>query len=164
MPLALLDVDNTAPKTHSTLRLSEKLPDTPALSGISDVSWEAWKIQMLDKLIANHNRFNTDQQQIAYKCNRLQGDALQHVLARRQSLGAISFENAQEILDMPELSYGDRNRTHKARVAYQQLYMQKDESFATFFSEFYRLSIYLDMTEKTMMSDLENKITTKHQA
>ena len=52
--------------------------------------------------------------------------------------------------------------THTTRQAYRKLYQNKD-TFATFWAEFQRLTIELDIDEETLINDLRHKVNSKLQ-
>lgn len=84
------------------VRLSTKLRDPePFRSATEGPTWEEWVSKLQDKLEANADHFPTTQQQIAYVCSLVSGEAATHLQARRKRTAANTnpFIDAQQVID-----------------------------------------------------------------
>jgi hypothetical protein len=118
---------------------------------------------MQSKLEANHDHFPTQALQIGYIQSRVAGIAALHINPRLRPTATNKFKTADEIFEVLEKVFGDPDRRYTARQAYRKLYQNKD-SFATFWAEFQRLTVELDIDEETLIDDLRHKVSSKMQA
>jgi hypothetical protein len=142
---------------------STKLPDPPILTDGKEPSYDDWVAKMQSKLEANHDHFPTQALQIGYIQSRVAGIAALHINPRLRPTATNKFKTADEIFEVLEKVFRDPDRRYIVRQAYRKLYQNKD-SFATFWAEFQRLTVELDIDEETLINDLRHKVSSKMQA
>jgi hypothetical protein len=154
--------EGTPASTVSVKTKSTKLPDPPILTDGKEPTYDDWVAKMQSKLEANEDHFPTDALKIGYVQSRVAGTAALHINPRLRPAATNKFQTAGEIFKVLEKVYGDPDRKYTARQAYRKLYQNKD-SFSTFWAEFQRLTVELDMDEETLIDDLRHKVNGKMQ-
>jgi TolA-binding protein len=144
-------------KTKST-----KLPDPPILTNGKEPAYDDWIAKMQSKLEANADHFPTQALQIGYIQSRVAGTAALHINPRLRPNAANKFKTIEEIFEVLDKVFSDPDRRYTARQAYRKLYQNKD-TFSTFWAEFQRLTVELDIDEETLIDDLRHKVNTKMQ-
>ena len=138
-----------------------RLPDVDVLTdGKEKPSWEEWIHKIHDKLEVNHDHFENERAKIAYVCGRTSGKAAAHLYARRRRESKNPYLTVDEVLADLTRNFDDPDRRKNAVRDYHKL-MQGTRTFHDFFSEFIRLASFLDVTEQTLMDDLECKIAPR---
>jgi len=141
---------------------STKLPDPPILTDGKEPAYDDWLAKMQSKLEANQDHFPTQALQIGYIQSRVAGTAALHINPRLRPSAANKFKSAEEIFEVLDKVFSDPDRKYTARQAYRKLYQNKD-TFATFWAEFQRLTVELDIDEETLIDDLRHKVNSKMQ-
>lgn len=153
----------------STLSLGSKrttrLPDVDVLTdgkGLNkgEPTWEEWIHKIHDKLEVNHDHFPDARSQIAYVCGRTAGKAASHLYPRRRKDSPNPYTTVDQVLQDLTRNFDDPDRRKNAVRGYQNL-VQGSKTFHDFFSEFMRLASYLDVTEQTLLDDLERKVAPR---
>ena len=144
---------------------SPKLPDVDVLTdgkgfGKGEPTWEEWIHKIHDKLEVNHDHFENERAKIAYVCGRTAGRAASHLYARRRKDSVNPYVTVDQVLEDLTRNFDDPDRRKNAVRDYNKL-MQGTKTFHDFFSEFMRLASYLDVTEQTLLDDLERKIAPR---
>ena len=137
-----------------------KLPDVDTLTDGRNPSWEEWIHKIHDKLDVNHDHFENERAKIAYVCGRTAGKAASHLYARRRRDSRNPYTTVDEVLADLTRNFDDPDRRKNAVRDYHKL-MQGTRTFHDFYSEFTRLASYLDVTEQTLLDDLERKIAPR---
>ncbi len=117
---------------------------------------------MNDKLQANVDHFDNENICIAYVVSRLEGDAAEHIFARRQHDASHSYVSTDELFEHLKEIYDELNRNRKCRREYNAL-RQTDKPFNVFYFDFMKLFSYLGYDDRTLMNDLQNKINNRLQ-
>ena len=142
---------------------STKLPDPPILTDGKEPAYDDWIAKMQSKLEANQDHFPTQALQIGYIQSRVAGTAALHINPRLRPTAVNKFKTANEIFEVLDKVFSDPDRRYTARQAYRKLYQNKD-TFATFWAEFQRLTVELEINEETLIDDLRHKVNSKMQA
>jgi len=141
---------------------SVKLPDPPIFTGTGDPTWETWNIKIADKLDANADHYPTEKIRIAYVVSRLGGDADQQTYAKRRVGAPSPYQSLSELLKHLEGIYEDQDLIRKCRREYVAL-KQLNKPFSSFYSEFTRISSFLNYDDTTLMDDIQDKINNRLQ-
>ena len=142
---------------------STKLLDPPILIDGKEPAYDDWLAKMQSKLEANQDHFPTQALQIGYVQSRVAGTAALHVNPRLRPTAVNKFKTVEEVFEVLDKVFSDPDRRYTARQAYRKLYQNKD-TFATFWAEFQRLTVELDIDEETLIDDLRHKVNSKMQA
>jgi len=153
---------NSQVSINTSKNKSTKLPDPPILTDGKEPAYDDWLAKMQSKLEANQDHFPTQALQIGYIQSRVAGTAALHINPRLRPSAANKFKSAEEIFEVLDKVFSDPDRKYTARQAYRKLYQNKD-TFATFWAEFQRLTVELDIDEETLIDDLRHKVNSKMQ-
>ncbi len=94
--------------------------------------------------------------------SRLEGDAAEHIFARRRHDASHSYISINELFEHLKEIYDELNRNRKCRRKYNAL-RQADKSFNVFYFNFMKLFSYLEYDDCTLMNDLQDKINNRLQ-
>jgi len=141
---------------------SVKLPDPPIFIETGDPTWETWNTKIADKLDANADHYPTEKIRIAYVVSRLEDDADQQTYAKRRVDASSLYQSLSELLKHLEGIYEDQDLIRKCRREYVAL-KQLNKPFSSFYSEFTRISSFLNYDDVTLMDDIQNKINNRLQ-
>ena len=130
---------------------------------IDDVNptWQVWSNAILNKLIVNEDHYSTERSKIIYVVNRVEDDAQETVVIRRQPDSFNSYMTVKNVMNDLAESYQDIDRRANARREYNSLTQQSELSFRDFFTKFKRLDEELTINESTLMNDLAKKLNPK---
>jgi Retrotransposon gag protein len=137
-----------------TPRKSTKLPDPPIFEGKGVAVWLS---RMKNKLETNADHYPTEKSRIAYAESRIGGDAAEHI-APRMANTANRFQAVEEIFAYLNQVFGDPDRKQTITRLYSKLY-QGRRPFSEFWIEFQRLSTELNLSQETMVLDLQQKLS-----
>jgi hypothetical protein len=140
--------------TGGTLRKSTKLPDPPIFEGKGVAVWLS---RMKNKLETNADHYLTEKSKIAYAESRIGGNAAEHI-APRMIDTPNRFQTVEEIFAYLHQVFGDPDRKQTITRLYSKLY-QGRRSFSEFWIEFQRLSTELNLSQETMVQDLQQKLS-----
>ena len=142
---------------------SLKLPDPPVFTDGKNLTWEVWETKIRDKLEVNADYYPTALSQIAYVASRVEGDAAEHIHARRRDGATKPYTSINELLEHLAGIYEDQDVKLTAQNAYKNLRMGTTESFMTFYSNFARITSVLPYDEHTLMDDLKDRLVRRLQ-
>jgi len=94
--------------------------------------------------------------------SRLEGDAAEHIFARRRHDASHSYISINELFEHLKEIYDELNKNRKCRREYNAL-RQADKSFNVFYFDFMKLFSYLGYDDRTLMNDLQDKINNRLQ-
>lgn len=155
--------DNTPVSTRSTLqgRRSQKLPDPDLLTNGGKPTWEDWIHKMRAKLAINSDHFDNESAKFGYVLSRLGGQAASHTYARSPySSTSNPYLTVDEVLKNLQQMFEDSDKDGNYRREYKSL-TQGGKKFSDFYMEFYRLSSYLELSEKQLLYDFSKKISPR---
>lgn len=119
---------------------STKLPDGKPLTDGKDPKFEAWLMNIENKLRVNADHFPTPESRIAYVASRCEGEAQEHILPRFREDATDAYQDVEDLIDHLKLLYLDENRVINARMEMRSLQMRKNDKFQEFLSKFTRLA------------------------
>ena len=137
---------------------SLKLPDSPVFTDEKNLTWEVWETKIQDKLKVNTDYYSTALSQIAYIVSRVEGDAAEHIHARRRDGATKLYTSINELLKHLAGIYEDQDIKLTAWNVYKNLWMGITESFMTFYLKFAQITSVLLYDEHTLMNDLKNRL------
>jgi hypothetical protein len=119
-------------------------------------NWLSW---MQNKLKMNKNHFSIEEMKIAYVKSRVNETMIKHIAFRMKDMITNSFLEAEEILSIINKMYDDLNWHHTTQQQFLKLYQNKI-FFHEFWMKFQRLSVKLEYNNKTLLDDLQHKISS----
>ncbi len=119
-------------------------------------NWLSW---MWNKLKMNKNHFSIKEMKIAYVKSRVSETMIKHIAFRMRNMITNSFLEAEEILLIINKMYDDFNQHHTTQRQFLKLYQNKI-FFHEFWMKFQRLSAKLEYNNKTLLDDLQHKISS----
>ncbi|SLM34679.1 Zinc finger, CCHC-type [Lasallia pustulata] len=149
--------------SQSRVNKSSKLPDPPVFTDGKNLTWEVWETKIQDKLEVNADYYPTALSQIAYVASCVEGDAAEHIHGRHRDGAAKLYTSVNKLLEHLAGIYEDQDVKLTARNAYKNLQMGTTESFATFYSNFARITSMLPYDEHTVMDDLKDILVRRLQ-
>ena len=149
---AAAEAPPAAPRSTSSARLSERLPD-PAIFEGDRKDFRRFQSKIHQKMKTNADRFPTPAERMSYVTNRLEGPAYAQILPYILD-GECQLPDYPDVLRVLERAYGDPNRVNNARKKLFQL-KQQNKEFAVFYTEFQRLALEGEVQEDSQTTLLE---------
>ncbi len=118
-----------------------------------------WLFWMQNKLKMNKNYFSIKEMKIAYVKSRVSETMIKHIALRMRNMITNSFLEAEEILSIINKMYDDLNWYYTTQQQFLKLYQNKI-FFHEFWMKFQRLSAKLEYNNKTLLNDLQHKISS----
>ncbi len=118
-----------------------------------------WLFWMRNKLKTNKNHFSIEELKIAYVKSRVNETMIKHIASRMKDAITNSFLEAEEMLSIINKMYDDLNRRYTTQQQYLKLYQNKI-FFYEFWMKFQRFSAELEYNNKTLLDDLQHKISS----
>lgn len=144
-------------------KCSPKIPDPPLFTEVDgEVSLEDWILRIRDKLTINQDHYADDNAKAIYVISRTGGTAAQHIQAYRTN-DAGHFTSAEDVIQTLNEIIGDPHKKDTMRRQFRSLRQKNTESFASFYSNFRRLTNYLRLDEETIIDELKDKVTLRLQ-
>lgn len=138
---------------------SAKFPDPPIFTGEGEPEFEAWYLNMWDKLNANSDHYETESQKAAYVISRTGGPAQSHINSYRIEDPSY-FGNSESVFQALKDVYEEADRKRNAQSRYSVLKQGAKDKFAEFFSKFVKEGRIVGLSDAQMKFDLETKIRT----
>ncbi len=160
------DVRSTTPSIGpENHRKSTKLPDPDKYTGAiaekgekgGTSSFEQWYTEMVGKLDANADHFKNEKARKHYVYSRTGGDAQSHLIPRYNSEEG-SYETAEDMLANLKEIYDDPHKKRNARRELNNLKMDGKQTFASFYSEFLRLTAVAHTPLDDMIDGLYDRL------
>ena len=86
---------------------SLKLSDSSVFTDEKNLTWEVWETKIQDKLKVNADYYSTTLSQIAYVVSRVEGNAAEHIYARRCDETTKLYTSINELLEHLASIYKD---------------------------------------------------------
>ena len=118
-----------------------------------------WLSRMQNKLKANKNHFSIKELKIAYIKSRVSEAAIKHIASCMQNIFLNLFLEVEKVLLIINKMYDDFNHHHTTQRQYLKLYQNKI-FFHEFWMKFQRFSAELEYNNKTLLDDLQHKISS----
>ncbi len=161
---ARLQTKETTPSdfTYSERSRSQKIPDPSWFTDEKNSTWENWYGKIQDKLEINADLFPNERAKLSYVHSRLFDDAADVAQSRRERDCVNLYKIADDLLkELAEL-FNDSDKKVNFRRKYYNL-VQESKKFSEFYTQFQRLSSYLEYHEKQLIIDLKDKINPRLQ-
>jgi len=142
---------------YSERSRSQKIPDPPLFTDEKNPTWENWYGKIQNKLEINADLFPNERAKLSYIHSRLSDDAAEVTQARRERDCANLYKIADDLLKELAQLFDDPDKEANFRREYYNL-VQGFKKFSEFYTQFQRLSSYLDYHEKQLIADLKDKI------
>jgi len=146
--------------TYSERSRSQKIPDSSLFTDEKNPTWENWYGKIQDKLEINVDLFSNERVKLSYIHSRLFDDAAEITQARRERDCANPYKIVDDLLKELAQLFDDPNKKVNFRRKYYNL-IQEFKKFSEFYTQFQRLSFYLDYHEKQLIADLKDKIHSR---
>jgi len=133
---------------------SQKIPDSSLFTDEKNSTWKNWYRKIQNKLEINVDLFSNERVKLSYVHFRLFDDAAEVTQSRRER----DYVNLYKIIDdlLKELAelFNDSDK----KVNFHKEYYNLIQEFKKFYTQFQRLSFYLDYHEKQLIANLKDKI------
>ncbi len=146
--------------TYSERSRSQKIPDPPLFTDEKDPTWENWYGKIQNKLEINADLFSNERVKLSYIHSRLFDDTAEITQARRERGCVNLYKIVDDLLEELAQLFDDSDKEANFRRKYYNL-IQEFKKFNEFYTQFQRLSFYLDYHEKQLIADLKDKIHSR---
>ncbi len=136
---------------------SQKIPDSSLFTNEKNSTWENWYEKIQNKLEINVDLFSNERVKLSYVHSRLFDDAAEITQARCKRDCVNLYRIVKDLLKELAQLFDDSNKKVNFRRKYYNL-IQESKKFSEFYTQFQRLSFYLDYHEKQLIIDLKDKI------
>ncbi len=135
----------------------QKIPDSSLFTDEKNSTWKNWYGKIQNKLEINVDLFSNERVKLSYIHSRLFDDAAEITQARCERDCVNLYKIVDDLLKELTQLFNDSNKKVNFRRKYYNL-IQKFKKFSEFYTQFQRLSFYLDYHEKQLIADLKDKI------
>jgi len=142
---------------YSERSRSQKIPDSSLFTDEKNPTWKNWYGKIQNKLEINVDLFSNERVKLSYIHSRLFDDAAEITQARRERDCVNFYKIVDDLLKELAQLFDDSNMKVNFRREYYNL-IQEFKKFSEFYTQFQRLSFYLDYHEKQLIADLKDKI------
>ncbi len=142
---------------YSERSRSQKIPDSSLFTDEKNSTWKNWYGKIQNKLEINVDLFSNKWVKLSYVHSRLFDDAVEITQARRERDCVNLYRIIDDLLKELAQLFDDLNKKVNFRRKYYNL-VQEFKKFNEFYTQFQRLSFYLDYHEKQLIVDLKDKI------
>jgi hypothetical protein len=154
-------IEQDAPQLYKKKK-STRLDDPLRFSnGIDEISFEAWRAEMRNKLRQNADHYEEEEDRMGYVFGRTKGDAREHLLTRWDEDCIDRFLSADEMFSFLATIYVNPNKERDARYAYNSLRMKSTQTFAEFQTQFLKLAGTGKVPRESLRIDLYDKLTAQ---
>ncbi len=142
---------------YSERSRSQKIPNSSLFTDEKNSTWENWYEKIQNKLEINVDLFSNERVKLSYIHSRLFDDAAKIIQTRRERDCVNFYRIVEDLLKELAQLFNDSNKKVNFRRKYYNL-IQESKKFSEFYTQFQRLSFYLDYHEKQLIVDLKDKI------
>ncbi len=125
----------------------QKILDSSLFTDEKDSTWENWYGKIQNKLEINVDLFSNEWVKLSYIHSRLFNDTAEIIQARREHDCVNLYRIVNDLLKKLAQLFNDLNKKVNFRKEYYNL-IQRFKKFNEFYTQFQRLSFYLDYHEK----------------
>ncbi len=136
---------------------SQKIPNSSLFTDEKNSTWKNWYGKIQNKLEINVNLFSNERVKLSYIHSRLFDDAAEIIQARRERDCVNLYRIINNLLKELAQLFNNSNKKVNFRREYYNL-IQEFKKFSEFYTQFQRLSFYLNYHEKKLIADLKDKI------
>jgi len=145
---------------YSERSRSQKISDSSLFTDEKNSIWKNWYEKIQNKLEINVDLFSNERVKLSYVHSRLFDDAAKITQARRERNYVNFYRIVEDLLKELAQLFNDSNKKVNFRKEYYNL-IQESKKFSEFYTQFQRLSFYLDYHEKQLIIDLKDKIHSR---
>ncbi len=145
---------------YSERSRSQKISDSSLFTDEKNSTWENWYEKIQNKLEINVDLFSNERVKLSYVHSRLFDDAAEIIQARRERDCVNLYRIVDDFLKELAQLFDDSNKKVNFHKEYYNL-VQEFKKFSEFYTQFQRLSFYLDYHEKQLIADLKDKIHSR---
>ena len=142
---------------YSERSRSQKISDSSLFTDEKNSTWKNWYGKIQNKLEINVDLFSNKWVKLSYIYSRLFNDAAEITQAKRERDYINLYKIINDFLKKLTQLFNDSNKKVNFRRKYYNL-IQEFKKFYKFYTQFQRLSFYLDYHEKQLVVDLKDKI------
>ena len=139
---------------------SQKIPDFSLFTDEKNSIWKNWYEKIQNKLEINVNLFSNEWVKLSYVHSKLFNDAAEITQARCKHDCVNFYKIVEDLLKELAQLFNDLNKKVNFCRKYYNL-IQEFKKFNEFYTQFQRLSFYLDYHEKQLIIDLKDKINSR---
>ncbi len=147
---------------YSERSRSQKIPDSSLFIDEKNFTWKNWYGKIQNKLEINVDLFSNERVKLSYVHSRLFNDAAEITQARRERDCVNLYRIIKDLLKELAQLFDDSNKKVNFHRKYYNL-IQESKKFNKFYTQFQRLSFYLNYHEKQLIVDLKDKIHSRLQ-
>ncbi len=144
---------------YSERSRSQKISDSSLFTDEKNSIWNIWYNKIQNKLEINVDLFLNERVKLSYIHSRLFNNAAEITQARREHDCINLYKTIDDLLKELAQLFNDSNKKINFRRKYYNL-IQEFKKFNEFYTQFQRLSFYLDYHEKQLIIDLKDKINS----
>ncbi len=145
---------------YSERSRSQKIPDSSLFTDEKNFTWKNWYEKIQNKLEINVDLFSNKRVKLSYVHSRLFDDAANVTQAKHKRDCVNFYRIVEDLLKELTQLFNDSNKKVNFRRKYYNL-IQESKKFSEFYTQFQRLSFYLDYHEKQLIADLKDKIHSR---
>ncbi len=139
---------------------SQKISDSSLFTDEKNFTWKNWYEKIQNKLEINVDLFSNEWVKLSYVHSRLFNDAAEITQARRERDCVNLYKIIKDLLKELAQLFNDSNKKVNFHRKYYNL-IQESKKFNEFYTQFQRLSFYLDYHEKQLIINLKDKIHSR---
>jgi len=136
---------------------SQKIPDSSLFTDEKNFTWKNWYGKIQNKLEINVDLFSNERVKLNYIHSRLFDDAAEITQAKCKRDCVNLYKIIDDFLKKLAQLFDNSNKKVNFRKEYYNL-IQEFKKFNEFYTQFQRLSFYLDYHKKQLIIDLKDKI------
>ncbi len=139
---------------------SQKISDSSLFTDEKNSTWKNWYEKIQNKLKINIDLFSNEWVKLSYIHSRLFNDAAEITQARCERDCVNLYRIIEDLLKKLAQLFNDSNKKVNFHRKYYNL-IQEFKKFSEFYTQFQRLSFYLNYHEKQLIVDLKDKINSR---
>jgi len=144
---------------YSERSRSQKISDSSLFTDEKNFTWKNWYGKIQNKLEINVDLFLNERVRLSYIHSRLFDDTAEITQARCERDYVNLYKMIDNLLEKLAQLFNDLNKKINFRRKYYNL-IQEFKKFNKFYTQFQRLSFYLDYHEKQLIINLKDKINS----
>ncbi len=145
---------------YSERSKSQKIPDSSLFTDEKNSTWKNWYEKFQNKQEINVDLFSNEWVKLSYVHSRLFDDAAEITQVRCERDCVNLYRIVEDLLKELAQLFNDSNKKVNFCREYYNL-IQEFKKFSEFYTQFQRLSFYLNYHEKQLIVDLKDKINSR---
>ncbi len=147
---------------YSERSRSQKIPDSSLFTDEKNFTWKNWYGKIQNKLEINVDLFSNEWVKLSYIHSRLFDDAAEITQTKCKCDYVNLYRIVEDLLKELAQLFNDLNKKVNFCRKYYNL-IQESKKFNKFYTQFQRLSFYLNYYKKQLIIDLKDKIHFRFQ-